>query len=113
MLDYENETLLEDVLAAIERPSSRVGAALSCGGEAEVFDLVLDGVRLTLLPTAFSRPERAPNNREAALFLDLADQVLDRFQPEILLTTLGVAHGALVETRGRDQKRQNVTIKQL
>ena len=86
VLDYQNETPLEDVLASIERPTSRVGASLSRGGEAEVFDLELDGVRLTLLPTAFSRAERAPSAREAALFLDLADQVLARFRPEILLT---------------------------
>jgi glycosyltransferase involved in cell wall biosynthesis len=86
VLDYQEETPLEDVLAAIDRPTSRSGAALSRGGEAEVFDLDLDGVRVTLLPTAYSRAERAPNPREAAMFLDLADQVLDRFQPEILLT---------------------------
>jgi glycosyltransferase involved in cell wall biosynthesis len=85
VLDYQNETPLEDVLAAIERPLSRVGAALCRGGEAEVFDLDLDGVRVTLLPTAFSRAERAPSPREAALFLDLAEQVLERFRPEILL----------------------------
>jgi len=86
VLDYQNETPLEDVLAAIERLTPRVGAGLSRGGEAEVFDLELDGVRVTLLPTAFSRAERAPGPREGALFLDLADQVLDRFRPEILLT---------------------------
>ncbi len=86
VLDYQNETPLEDVLAAIERPTPRVGAGLSRGGEAEVFDLELDGVRVTLLPTAFSRAERAPGPREGTLFLDLADQVLDRFRPEILLT---------------------------
>ena len=43
-------------------------------------------MRVTLLPTAYSRAERAPSPREAALFLDLADQVLDRFRPEVLLT---------------------------
>jgi glycosyltransferase involved in cell wall biosynthesis len=43
-------------------------------------------VRITLLPTAFSRAERAPGPREAALFLDLADQVLNRFRPGVLLT---------------------------
>jgi len=86
VLDYQNETPLEDVLAAIDRPARRVGAALSRGGEAEVFDLELNGVRVTLLPTAYSRAERAPSPREAAIFLDLSDQVLDRFQPEILLT---------------------------
>ena len=86
VLDYQNETPLEDVLATIERPASRAGAALSRGGEAEVFDLELDGVRVTLLPTAYSRAERAPSPREGAQFLDLADQVLDRFRPEVLLT---------------------------
>jgi hypothetical protein len=86
VLDYQNETPLEGVLAAIERPTARVGAALSRGGEAEVFDLELNGVRVTLLPTAYSRAERAPSPREAGLFLDLADQVLERFRPEVLLT---------------------------
>ena len=43
-------------------------------------------MRVTLLPTAYSRAERAPSPREGAMFLDLADQVLDRFRPEILLT---------------------------
>jgi glycosyltransferase involved in cell wall biosynthesis len=86
VLDYQNETPLEDVLAAIERPSQRVGAALSRGGEAEVFDFALNGVRVTLLPTAHSRAERAPSPREAALFLDLGEQVLSRFRPDILLT---------------------------
>ena len=51
-----------------------------------MFDLELDGVRVTLLPTASSRAEQAPSPREAAMFLDLAEQVLDRFRPEILLT---------------------------
>ena len=101
VLDFQNETPLDDVLAAIDRPSSRVGAALSRGGEAEVFDLELDGVRLTLLPTAYSRPERAPNNRESALFLDLADQVLDRFRPEILLTYGGHPAGRELMRRAR------------
>ncbi len=86
VLDYEKETPLEDALATLGRPSARVGAALSRGGEAEVFDLELDGVRATLLPTAHSRAERAPSPREAAIFLDLAEQVLERFRPRALLT---------------------------
>jgi len=86
VLDYEQETPLEDVLAALERPTSRVGAALSRGGEAEVCDLELDGVRVTLMPTAHSRVERAPSPREAGIFLDLAEQVLERFRPQVLLT---------------------------
>jgi glycosyltransferase involved in cell wall biosynthesis len=101
VLDYQDETPLEDVLAAIDRPTSRSGAALSRGGEAEVFDLDVDGVRVTLLPAAYSRAERAPNPREAAMFLDLADQVLDRFQPEILLTYGGHPASREVMRRAR------------
>ncbi len=103
VLDYQNETPLEDVLAAIERPTPRVGAALSRGGEAEVFDLEVDGVRVTLLPTAFSRAERAPGPREGAMFLDLADQVLGRFEPEVLLTYGG--HPVCLELMRRARAR--------
>ena len=70
VLDYQDNTPLEDVLAAIERPAMRSGASLSLGGEAEVFDFELEKVRMTLLPTAFSRAERASNPREAAIFVD-------------------------------------------
>ena len=42
-------------------------------------------MRLTLLPTAYSRADKAPGQREAAIFLDLAEQAIDRFRPEILL----------------------------
>ena len=86
VLDYERETSLDDVLAAVDRATPRVGAALSRGGEAEVFDLELDGVRVTLLPTSCSRAERAPNPREGVIFLDLVDQVLEKFRPDVLLT---------------------------
>ncbi|MFI5454315.1 MAG: glycosyltransferase [Isosphaerales bacterium] len=104
VLDYEQETPLEDVLAVLERPTSRVGAALSRGGEAEVFDLELDGVHVTLMPTAHSRPERAPSPREAAIFLDLAEQVLERFRPQVLLTYGG--HPACLELMRKARKRK-------
>jgi glycosyltransferase involved in cell wall biosynthesis len=106
VLDYQNETPLEDVLGAIERPASLAGAALSRGGKAEVFDLELDGVRLTLCPTAHSRAERAPSPREAAIYLDLAEQVLERFRPEILLTYGGhpVSHGVMLKARALGTK---------
>src|SRR5271166_4271403 len=103
VLDYQNETPLEDVLAAIERPTARVGAALSRGGEAEVYDLALDGVRVTLMPTAYSRAERAPGPREGAIFLDLFDQVLDRFRPEVILTYGG--HPVCLELMRRARVR--------
>ena len=103
VLDYQNETPIENVLASIERPASRSGAALSLGGEAEVCDLQVDGVRVTLLPTSSSRAEKAPNPREGAMYIELAEQVLDRFQPEILLTYGGhpVSRSLMLKARAR------------
>jgi hypothetical protein len=62
VLDYAEETPLDDALSALDQPTPRVGAALSLGGEAEVFDLELDGIRVTLLPTAglISRRQEPP-----------------------------------------------------
>jgi glycosyltransferase involved in cell wall biosynthesis len=108
VLDYQENTPLDAVIAAIERPPARAGAALSLGGEAEVFDFELDKVRVTLLPTAFSRAERAPSPREAAIFLDLAEQVLERFQPEILLTYGG--HPACLELMRRARAKGIVVV---
>jgi glycosyltransferase involved in cell wall biosynthesis len=103
VLDFAQETPLDDVLATLERPSPRVGAALSLGGEAEVFDLELDGVRVTLLPTASSRGELAPSPREAAIFLDLIEQVFERFKPQVLLTYGG--HPVSLELMRRARAR--------
>ncbi len=86
VLDYERETPLDEVVAALELPASPTAAALCRGGQAEVFDLELEGVRATLLPTTSSRVERAPAPREGAMYLDLADQVFERFRPNVLLT---------------------------
>jgi glycosyltransferase involved in cell wall biosynthesis len=106
ILDYQNETPLEDVLAAIERPTPRSTASLSRGGQAEVFDVELNGVRVTLMPTAHSRAERAPNPREGAVFVDLATQVLERFRPEILLTYGGhpVCREVMIRARAKGTK---------
>ena len=103
VLDYQNVTPIEDVLASIERPAARSGAALSLGGDAEVFDLDVDGVRVTLLPTSSSRADKAPNAREAAMYLDLATTVLDRFQPDILLTYGGhpVSRSLMLKARAK------------
>ncbi len=103
VLDYQNETPLEDVLGAIERPAAPVAAALSLGGHAEVFDFEVDGVRVTLLPTSSSRADKAPNPREGAMYIDLATTVLDRFRPEILLTYGGhpVSRSLMLKARAR------------
>jgi glycosyltransferase involved in cell wall biosynthesis len=103
VLDFAQETPLDDVLATLERPSPRVGAALLLGGEAEVFDLELDGVRVTLLPTTSSRGEHAPSPREAAIFLDLIEQVFERFKPQVLLTYGG--HPVCLEMMRRARAR--------
>jgi glycosyltransferase involved in cell wall biosynthesis len=103
VLDYQEETPLESVLASMEFPATRVGAALSRGGKAEVFDLVASGVRVTMLPTAHSRAHTAPSQREAGMFLDLADQVLTRFEPQILLTYGG--HPVSLELMKRARAR--------
>jgi hypothetical protein len=55
-----------------------------------VIDLGVNGVRVTLMPTASSRAECAPDPREAATFLELAEQVFDRFRPDVLLTYGGL-----------------------
>ena len=86
VLDYEQETALEEVLAPMGTPVPPSAALLRGGGSVRAFDLELDGVRLRLLPTASSRVERSPNAGEAAAYLDLAEQLLDRFAPQVLLT---------------------------
>ena len=86
VLDYEQETALEQVLVPMGTPVPPSAGLLRDGSSVRVFDLELDGVRLRLLPTASSRVERSPNAAEAAAYLDLAEQMLDRFAPQVLLT---------------------------
>src|SRR4051794_37157852 len=95
VLDYEQETSLEEVVTTLELPAQRrrvvlgrpvVARSPDIATSVEVIDMTVGGVRVTLMPTASSRPERSPDPREAAVFLDLADLVLDRFRPQVLLT---------------------------
>jgi hypothetical protein len=86
VLDYERDSTMDQVLAGLELPTSRVEAELRQGGTAEVVDLVLNGVRITLLPTRSSRAETSPDGRESAVLLALASQVFDRFRPDVLIT---------------------------
>jgi hypothetical protein len=103
VLDYEQETSLDAVLDAQEVPYQRATAVVRGVEAVEVFDLDLGGVRVTLLPTASTRPERAPSQDEGWTFLDLADQVLDRFRPQALLTYGG--HPANLELIRRSRQR--------
>ncbi len=95
ILDPERETSLDEVLAALELPARRFQVELKRGGTAEVIDLSVKGVRVTLILTVSSRAERSPDSREAAIFLELAEQVFDRFRPDVLLTYGG--HPASLE----------------
>ena len=103
VLDYERETSIDEVLAGLELPARRLKAELTGGGSAEVVDLTLNGVRVTLLPTVSSRAERSPDPRESAVFLELADQVFDRFRPDVVLTYGG--HPASFELMRRARAR--------
>ena len=104
VLDYRLETPLGPLLDGLGVPVSRCDADLSGGGSAEVYDLTLGGVRCTMLPTASSRlGPNAPTRAEADSFLDLADQVLARFRPQVLLTYGG--HPASLELMRRARRR--------
>ncbi len=103
ILDPERQTSLDEVLTALELPASRFQAELKTGGAAEVIDLSVNGVRVTLMPTASSRAERSPDAREAAIFLELAAQAFDRFRPDVLLTYGG--HPASLELMGQARQR--------
>ena len=86
ILNFERETSLDEVLAALELPLRRFQAQLGTGRTAEVIDLSVNGVRVTLMPTVSGRAEPSPDPHEAAIFLELAEQVFDRFKPDVLLT---------------------------
>ena len=58
ILDSERETTLDEVLATLELPCQRFQAELATGNPAEVVDLTVNGVRVTVMPTASSRAER-------------------------------------------------------
>ncbi len=88
VLDYQRETPIDELLRIVELDGGARRARASLGGRAsaEVVDLVANGVRVTMMPTASSRPDRAPSPGEGDAFLKLADQVLRKFRPGVMLT---------------------------
>ena len=86
ILDSERETSVDEVFATVELPAQRFQAELGMGRAAEVIELSVNGVRVTLMPTSSSRVERSPDPRESVIFLELAEEVFDRFRPAVLLT---------------------------
>jgi glycosyltransferase involved in cell wall biosynthesis len=103
VLDYDQETALESVMEPMGLPTDRAHATLRRGIRVDVFDLVVEGVRATLLPTASSLATRSPDRAESLAFLDLAEQAMDRFRPQILLTYGG--HPASLELMRRARAR--------
>ncbi len=67
ILDPVRETSLGDVFATLELPVRRFQAALGMGRAAEVIELSVNGVRVTLMPTASSCAEWSPDPRESAI----------------------------------------------
>ena len=59
---------MDEVLKVLELDGAaqRLAATLGRGGAAEVVNLALDGVRVTVMPTASSRAERAPIRSRAS-----------------------------------------------
>ena len=55
VLDYRHEAPLGPLLDELGVPVDRCDATLSAGGSAGAYDLTLNGVRCTMLPTASSR----------------------------------------------------------
>ncbi|WP_165225545.1 hypothetical protein [Aquisphaera insulae] len=86
VLDYEEETSLDQALGTLGLPAARFAADLGGGRAVEVIDVEAGRVRCTILATRSSRAERSPDREESASFLELATQVLDRFRPDALLT---------------------------
>jgi len=103
ILDPERETSLDEVLATLELPARRFQAELGLGRAAKVINLSVNGVRVTVMPTACSRADRSPDPRESAIFLELTEQVFDRFKPDVLLTSGG--HPASLELMRRARLR--------
>ncbi|MBY0310736.1 MAG: glycosyltransferase [Phycisphaerales bacterium] len=108
VLDYERETPVEEVLRGLAVPVRKAGARLTTGAVAEVIDFSLAGVRVTLLPTRSSRADRAPDRDEGTIWLDLGEQVLDRFRPHLVLTYGG--HPAGLDFLRRTRARGIATV---
>ncbi len=70
------------------------------GGPVEVLDIQDGNLRGTVVPTASSR---VPDPDEARVFLDLAERVLDRLRPQVLLTYGG--HPAVLELMASARRR--------
>jgi glycosyltransferase involved in cell wall biosynthesis len=108
ILDFEQDTPLGALIERLGLPLEPRAARLPGGDTSEVFDGTLNGVRMTLSPTASSRLPHAPTREEAVRFLDLADGVLDRFRPQVLL--IYGAHPVNIELMRRARLRRIAVV---
>ncbi len=66
MPHLERETSLDDVLATLELLARRFREELERGRSARVTELVVDGVRVAIMPTAPTRAERTLDSRQSS-----------------------------------------------
>ncbi len=85
LIDYDADIPYREVLEALGLPYDEVRVALG-GGEASLYDLRLNQVAVTVLPTRSIWAERAPDVEESSFFFELAVQPLERFRRGVALT---------------------------
>jgi glycosyltransferase involved in cell wall biosynthesis len=103
LLDYEQDTPFAIVLESLGLAYDEARIMLERGGECCVFELEVNGVCVTTMPTHSSRPDRAPGAEGSRNFLDLVNQALDRFRPDVVLTYGG--HPASLELMAAARRR--------
>ncbi len=111
IFDYHHETRPEDFLSSLEAEIHMALAEAASGAEVSIFDLALNGVRTTIVPTQSSRADRSPTHAESIAFLDLYEVILDRFQPDLVLTYGG--HPVGIELMKRARKRNIAVVFQI
>jgi glycosyltransferase involved in cell wall biosynthesis len=107
LLDYEQDTPFAIVLESLGLAYDEARIMLARGGESSVYQLEVNGVCVTTMPTHSSRPDRAPGPEESRIFLDLVNQAIERFRPHVVLTYGG--HPASLELMAA-ARRQGIAV---
>ncbi len=115
ILDYHQETKVEEVLISLGMPMRWAQIDLRPGlvkgpthlanapKQANVFDLKLNGVRATLLPTKSSNAKKALDQEESIAYLDLVDHAFERFKPHVVLIYGGHQQNLVMMKRARER----------
>jgi glycosyltransferase involved in cell wall biosynthesis len=100
--------ILDDHLAQLGIPLAHLGVPSWAGAHGRaVTEFTLAGVRVTVIATRYNDPAR-PNRRESAQFLQLFDDALVQFRPDLVLTYGG--HPALREALRRAREQAVTTV---